>query len=681
MRIGKLAFAAALAVFAAAIVEHDAGIARAQSSTTGAIKGIVKNPKGEPIPGVTIAVKSTATGVTESAFTDENGFYQVSSLPPGDYVVTFFYLDIKITQTGVHVGVGKVAFIGQVIDESKGKGELIRVKSYAPLIDIGSTKQGITLHQDYLHNIPVTGRTFDAALGAAAGSSRDASGTSFSGSTSLQNQYIGNGRTTTATTKRAGKDDLGVEQYDRIDENPFVTVASQPLSTFSSDVDTASYANVRRFLHEGRLPPRDAVRIEELINYFHYDYPAPASGDPLSIATEVGPSPWNPSFKLVRIGLRAPEIADAMVPPRNLVFLIDTSGSMDEPNKLPLLVQSMGLLVDQLRPQDRVSIVAYAGSVGTVLPPTQGSKKDTIHAALGALDAGGSTNGGDGIVAAYKLARDTFITGGINRVILCTDGDWNVGVTDQGSLTRLIESERDHGVFLTVLGFGMGNLKDSMMEKLADRGNGNYAYIDSLAEARKVLVKQAGATLVTVAKDVKIQVEFNPMRVAGYRLIGYEKRLLRDEDFNDDKKDAGDLGAGHTVTALYEIVPAGQAVPAVNVDGLKYQTPHTATTSSREMMTLKVRYKAPLGDVSKLMQRTVDDATIAIDRTTSDFRWAVAVAEYGMMLRESSHRGALQWSQVRALAAAAVGRDAEGYRAEFLKLVDKASSLRRTPSP
>src|SRR5439155_6914200 len=275
----------------------------------------------------------------------------------------------------------------------------------------------------------------------------------------------------------------------------------------------------------------------------------------------------------------------AKVPPRNLVFLIDTSGSMDEPNKLPLLVQSMGLLVDQLRPQDRVAIVAYAGSAGVVLPPTPGSKKDEIHAALGALDGGGSTNGGDGIIAAYKLARATYIENGINRVILCTDGDWNVGITDQGSLTRLIEHERDDGVFLTVLGFGMGNLKDATMEKLADRGNGNYAYIDSLHEARKVLVTQAGATLVTVAKDVKIQVELNPLHVAGYRLIGYENRMLRDQDFNDDHKDAGDLGAGHTVTALYEIVPVGQPVPMAKVDKLKYQTLRVPTNASAEMMT------------------------------------------------------------------------------------------------
>jgi Ca-activated chloride channel family protein len=660
MRIGQLAFAAALGVLATTAVDTDTIV---WADTAGVIEGVVKDKaSGDPVAGVTVIVTSPALAQTQTAITDENGRYQIVGLPTGTYQVTFYYIDLSIERKNVVVAAGKTVQVSQLLDTHVTGGEVIKIEAKAPMIDPTSTSQGITIDKSYLNNVPVPGRTFEAAIGA-----------SFSGATSLNNTYIVNG----VAAGGAQKDSLGVEEYERIDENPFHTVASQPLSTFSSDVDTASYANVRRFLHDGQLPPKDAVRLEEMINYFHYDYPAPASGDPLSITTEVGPSPWHPAFKLVRIGLRAPEIDDAKVPPRNLVFLIDTSGSMDEPNKLPLLVSSMGLLVDQLRPQDRVSIVAYAGSVGTVLAPTPGSKKDAIRAALGALDAGGSTNGAGGIVAAYKLARDTFIKGGINRVILCTDGDWNVGITDQGGLTRLIEGERDHGVFLTVLGFGMGNLKDSTMEKLADRGNGNYAYIDSLAEARKVLVKQAGATLVTVAKDVKIQVELNPARVAGYRLIGYEKRLLRNEDFNDDKKDAGDLGAGHTVTALYEIVPAGQAVPAAKVDKLKYQTPPAAATSSSEMMTVKVRYKTPQGDVSKLMQRTVSDANVAMNQTTTDFRWAAAVADYGMMLRESPQRGQLQWPDVRALAAGAVGKDAEGYRAEFIKLVDKASKLVR----
>ncbi len=618
MRIRTLVFAAALGVIAAATVDRDRVV---WADSAGVIEGVVTDKAGARLSAVTVLVTSPSMKEGQSTLTDEHGHYVIAGLPAGTYLVTFFYLDLKVEQSNVVLGAGKTAMVYQTFDlaAAGGKGEVIHIQSKAPLIDSTSTSTGITLDKNYMQNIPVPGRTFAGALGAAAGAQGD--GVSLSGATSLQNQYIVNGVNGGPALAAASKDDLGVEEYQRIDENPFFTVASQPLSTFSSDVDTASYANVRRFLHDGQLPPKDAVRVEELINYFHYDYPAPTSADPLSITTEIGPSPWNPKFKLARIGLRAPEIDDAKVPPRNLVFLIDTSGSMDEPNKLPLLVQSMGLLVDQLRPQDRVAIVAYAGSVGTVLPTTPGTKKDAIRAALGALDAGGSTNGGAGIVAAYKLARDTFVRGGINRVVLCTDGDWNVGVTDEGSLTRLIEGERDHGVFLTVLGFGMGNLKDSTMEKLADRGNGNYAYIDSLSEARKVLVKQAGATLFTVAKDVKLQVEFNPIRVAGYRLIGYEKRLLRNEDFNDDKKDAGDLGAGHTVTALYEIVPAGQAVPAAKVDALKYQTPRAAATGSTELMTVKVRYKPPTGDVSKLMERTVDDSASAINHTSQDFRW------------------------------------------------------------
>jgi Ca-activated chloride channel family protein len=675
MKLGKLAFVAALGAVAAPVVDGG-GVVWADS--TGVIEGVVKDKtSGEPLAGVTVVVTSPALKQTQTAITDEQGRYKLVGLPTGTYLVSFYYLDVTIERTNVAVTAGKSAVVAQSIDTHAASGETIQIRSAAPTIDPTSTTQGVTLDKSYTKNIP-TGRTFGAVLGAVGGSQKDGYGTSISGATSVQNVYIVQGvNATGGPALHATRDNLGVEQYDRFDDNPFVTVAAQPLSTFSSDVDTASYSNVRRMLREGNLPPKDAVRVEEMINYFHYDYPAPTTDDPLSITTEVGPSPWNPSFKLVRVGLRAPEIDDAKVPPRNLVFLIDTSGSMDEPNKLPLLVQSMGLVVDQLRPQDRVSIVAYAGSVGTVLAPTHGGDKNAIHAALAALDAGGSTNGGAGIVAAYKLARDSYIKGGINRVILCTDGDWNVGITDQGSLTRMIEGERDHGVFLTVLGFGMGNLKDSTMEKLADRGNGNYAYIDSLAEARKVLVKQAGATLVTVAKDVKLQVEFNPVHVAGYRLIGYEKRLLRNEDFNDDNKDAGDLGAGHTVTALYEIVPAGQTVPTAKVDALKYQTVRGVINPTAEMMTVKVRYKTPTGDVSKLMQRTVDDASVTLDRTSIDFRWAAAIAGYGMMLRDSTQRGQLQWPMVRALAAGAVGKDVEGYRAEFLKLADKASGLKR----
>jgi Ca-activated chloride channel family protein len=466
------------------------------------------------------------------------------------------------------------------------------------------------------------------------------------------------------------------EHYSRIDDNPFFRTQTAPLSTFSSDVDTASYSNLRRFLREGSRPPKDAVRIEEMLNYFSYDYPQPAKGEPFSITTDIGPAPWNAKHMLVRIGLEAPAIDDRQVPARNLVFLLDVSGSMSQPNKLPLLKQSMGLLVETLRPQDKVSIVVYAGASGVALMPTSGNDKDKIRQAIFALEAGGSTNGAQGIQLAYDLADKTFIKNGINRVILCTDGDFNVGMTSEGDLTRLIEKERERGVFLTVLGFGMGNIKDGTLEKLADRGNGNYGYIDSLFEARKVLVKEAGATLVTVAKDVKLQVEFNPSVVAGYRLIGYENRIMRHEDFNDDKKDAGDIGAGHSVTALYEVVPAGVQVPSAKVDALKYQqTGAKAAQGNGELMTVKVRYKAPDANTSKLLERAVKGTPGELAKMSTDFRWAAAIAGFGMMLRDSPHRANLTWKQVQSLAEGAIGEDKEGYRKQALEMIRAASRM------
>lgn len=471
---------------------------------------------------------------------------------------------------------------------------------------------------------------------------------------------------------------FNTEGYSRIDDNPFRLVSADPLSTFSSDVDTASYSNLRRFLRDGQLPPKDAVRIEEMINYFSYDYPAPKGNDPFSITTEVTASPWSPKHQLVRIGLQAPAIDDRQVPARNLVFLLDVSGSMSDPSKLPLLKQAMNLLVDTLRPEDKVSIAVYAGAEGMALAPTSGKDKDKIRQAIFALESGGSTNGAAGIQLAYNMAEANKIKNGINRVILCTDGDFNVGATSEGDLTRLIEKERERGIFLTVLGFGMGNLKDSTMEKLADRGNGNYGYIDSISEARKILVKEAGATLVTVAKDVKLQVEFNPALVAGYRLIGYENRLLRNEDFNDDKKDAGDIGAGHSVTALYEIVPAGVAVPSAGkVDDLKYQQKPApaAAGATGELLTVKVRYKEPSGSTSKLLSQPVKAA--ADKAPSADMQWAAAMAGFGMLLRESPHKGQLTWNQVLAIAVNSTGKDPEGYRKQAVQMIEQAAKLKR----
>ncbi|HET6883637.1 MAG TPA: VWA domain-containing protein, partial [Pirellulales bacterium] len=472
---------------------------------------------------------------------------------------------------------------------------------------------------------------------------------------------------------------FNTESYDRIDENPFVKVVQQPLSTFSIDVDTASYPNVRRFLNNGSLPPKDAVRIEELINYFNYYDAPPADDTPFAVHTEVAACPWQPEHRLLRIGLKGREIDLENRPASNLVFLLDVSGSMNEPAKLPLLKSALHLLVDQLGENDRVAIVVYAGASGLALPPTSGLYKETILAALDQLEAGGSTNGGSGIHLAYQTARTNSLKGGTNRVILCTDGDFNVGVTDQGSLTRLIEDEAKGGVFLSVLGFGSGNLKDSTMEKLADRGNGNYAYIDNISEARKVLVEQLGGTLLTIAKDVKLQLEFNPQRIAAYRLIGYENRLLRAEDFNDDKKDAGEIGAGHTVTAMYEIVPAGgdaesAAVATGTVDDLKYQRTGepTEVAANDELLTLKLRYKEPDGDSSQRIESVVKDNEHSYAQASEDFRFAAAVAGFGMLLRGSQHQGNLTLAAVQELAEASLGADENGYRTELVELVKKA---------
>jgi Ca-activated chloride channel family protein len=469
---------------------------------------------------------------------------------------------------------------------------------------------------------------------------------------------------------------FNTEAYDHIADNAFLVVADSPLSTFSIDVDTASYANVRRFLRMGSLPPKDAVRIEEMLNYFTYDYPAPRDQAPFSVTTEVGPCPWAEGHELVLIGLQGRRLAEGQLPPRNLVFLVDVSGSMNDPAKLPLVKAGLSMLADTLTARDRVSIVVYAGASGLVLPPTAGDHAGEIRAALSELEAGGSTAGGAGIVLAYEVAARNFVAGGVNRVILATDGDFNVGITSPGDLVRLIEEKRRSGVFLSVLGFGTGNLKDSTMEKLADSGNGNYAYIDSLAEARKVLVQQAGGTLVTIAKDVKIQVEFDPRRVAAYRLIGYENRVLTARDFNDDAKDAGEIGAGHSVTALYEVVPAGQRIDLPGVDPLKYQGPRTAPAAAPEdeLMTVKLRYKEPDGERSRLLAVAVKDAAMG---PSPNLTLSTAVAGFGMLLRDSEHKGSLTYEQVLALAREARGEDAGGYRSELVKLVELAQGLSR----
>ncbi len=464
------------------------------------------------------------------------------------------------------------------------------------------------------------------------------------------------------------------EAYDKIDENRFHRVTDDPLSTFSIDVDTASYSNVRRFLNQGTLPPADAVRVEELINYFRFAYKDSQDGAPFSVTTEVAACPWNPRHRLALVGLQARRLTSERTPPRNLVFLLDVSGSMTPADKLPLVKTAMRMLADTLNPADRVAIVVYAGATGVVLPSTPGDRKPEIQKAIADLQPGGSTNGAAGIQLAYDIASQSFLKNGINRVILATDGDFNVGVTSQGELIRLIEEKREKGIFLSVLGVGTGNLKDSTMEKLADKGNGNYAYLDSLHEARRVLIAEAGATLVTVAKDVKIQVEFNPRAVGAYKLIGYENRILQHRDFNDDKKDAGEIGAGHTVTALYEIVPPGEPLEGAGVDPLKYQegSKPNATAKSDELMTVKLRYKQPDGDTSRLISVAVN---ARVGELTPNLGFASAVAEFGMLLRRSEFKGQATWTTAQELARKYRGDDPDGYRAEFVRLVDLAAAL------
>jgi Ca-activated chloride channel family protein len=485
---------------------------------------------------------------------------------------------------------------------------------------------------------------------------------------------------------RRAEQESNTEQYQSEPENPFVRATDEPLSTFSIDVDTASYSNVRRFLGDNQLPPPSAVRLEEFLNYFTYDYPTPTDDVPFSVTTEAARCPWNADHTLVRIGLKGREVHRKERPASNLVFLVDVSGSMQDQNKLPLVRESLKMMVGELGDSDRVAIVVYAGSEGLALPPTGGDRKRTILETLDRLESGGSTNGAAGIQLAYQIAADNFIPKGINRVILATDGDFNVGVTSQGELVRLIEEKAKTGVFFSALGYGMGNLKDAMLEQLADKGNGNYAYIDTISEARKVLVEQMSGTLMTIAKDVKIQIEFNPTTVAGYRLLGYENRMLAAQDFNDDKKDAGEIGAGHTVTALYELIPVGKAAKKETkklpeVDPLKYQSapvvPPQSAELAQELLTLKLRYKEPDGDKSKLIETPVKNDVVDYGKASNDFKFASAVAGFGMLLRHSKYHGSATFDGMIELAESSLGRDVGGYRKEFVELVRKARDLRK----
>ncbi|HEY8258893.1 MAG TPA: von Willebrand factor type A domain-containing protein [Gemmatimonadales bacterium] len=605
---------------------------------TGRVEGRVLNGDGRPL----VDAQVLAVGSAFNVLTDSTGRYAFTSLPAGARTLRATLVGYAPVEAQVTVLAGRT-----VTHDFTLTSTLVAEKEEARLQRTFVGRQ--SLQMDAV-----------AAAGLAAKSAPATSPAPWPG----------------AEPWRRRSEPWNTEAYARIEENRFLAAMTNPLSTFSIDVDAASYSNVRRFLSSGSLPPADAVRLEELVNYFTYRYPEPDGSDPFAVATEMGACPWAADHRLVRIGLQGKRIPTAKLPPSNLVFLIDVSGSMMSEDKLPLVKQAFRALVGELRPQDRVAIVVYAGAAGLVLPPTAGDDKRTILDALDRLEAGGSTAGGAGLRLAYDVAREHFLSEGNNRVILATDGDFNVGVSSDAEMIRLVEARRSEGTFLTVLGFGTGNLKDTKMEQMADKGNGHYAYIDTFREAQKVFVQEFGGTLFTIAKDVKIQVEFNPAKVQAYRLLGYENRLLAKEDFADDRKDAGELGAGHTVTALYEIVPVGARAVALVDDSLVYQhvslSPRAARSS--DIMTVRLRYKEPKGITSKLLTFRLGDREV--EAGSEDMRFASAVASFAMLLRDSDHKGTMTFDQVIDLARSARGADVEGYRGEFIGMVQAAKTLR-----
>lgn len=605
------------------------------------ISGIVSDESGNPLSGVHVAVKGTSA----STVTDLQGAYRISVDPgPGYLVFTHPGMERAEVRIGSSDRINVTMKLSQPVQEEVVYHEYDAVaRPHKHAADMSAPVKGV-----------------------------------------LTGNQAGYHSYRQARPPEGNVPQWNTEGYSAIHENGFKDVLHAPLSTFSIDVDRAAYSNVRRFLNMGQLPPKDAVRTEEMINYFSYDYPEPEGKHPFSVYTEISECPWNADHQLLHVGLKGKSIQKEHLPASNLVFLIDVSGSMGTPNKLPLLKQAFRMLVGELRPEDRVAIVVYAGAAGQVLESTPGSKKEEILAALDRLESGGSTAGGAGLKLAYQVAMENFIEAGNNRIILATDGDFNIGPSSNAEMERLIEEKREQGIFITVLGFGMGNYKDDRMEIIADKGNGNYGYIDNIREARKMFVTEFGGTLFTIAKDVKFQIEFNPARVKGYRLVGYENRLLNAEDFNDDKKDAGEMGAGHTVTALYELIPAGSEEPLKSIDPLKYQSGQdregTKTVVrpdlSAELMTVKLRYKQPDGNTSIKVEIPVKGKVLEPDETSANFRFSAAVAEFGLILRDSEYKADASMEQVIALAKAARGEDEEGIRSEFLGLVRLADSLK-----
>jgi len=628
------------------------------ASSFGIIKGVVLDEKGNPVIGATVRVEGTSRG---TYIKNKDGSFIIQNVPVGTYKLIITAVGYEKYSTTIRITAEETSEI--TVKLISGKVETKSVDVLGKKLIVNNTEIGTK------RKISDEGITQVAREGVISVNGIDV-GNQFTGGYGCKSSYA-------PAPYQQGY--FNTEAYDRIYDNEFKEAISDPLSTFSIDVDKASYSNVRRIINSGSLPPEDAVRTEELINYFTYDYPEPQNDVPFAIYSEIADCPWNTSHKLIHIGLQGKKVPLENIPPGNLVFLIDVSGSMNVYNKLPLVKSALRLLIEQLRPQDKVAIVVYAGAAGLVLNSTPGSKKNEIIDAIEKLEAGGSTAGAEGIKLAYEVAKKNLIKGGNNRVILATDGDFNVGVSSDGELTRMIEDRRDDGIYLTVLGFGMGNYKDSKMEKLADKGNGNYAYIDNILEAKKVFVNELGGTLFTIAKDVKIQIEFNPALVKEYRLIGYENRLLNKEDFNNDKKDAGELGSGHTVTALYEIVPASSDKEngSNKVDPLKYQSSNVNNTSynTDEIATVKFRYKDPDGTQSKLIVNTLKNADNKLSQSSENFRFSSAVVEYSMLLRKSKFAGTSTYDGVIKLAKGARGQDREGYRAEFIRLVEATKVL------
>jgi len=609
-----------------------------QPSRTGRVEGHVRAQSGSPIAHAQVFVVGSAL----SALTDSTGRYVLAAVPEGPKTLRATFIGYKPVEAQVTVRPGRNAIQDFKLEPNPIPAAELTVTNGAvsPGAALNGAAQGYAMRDSKVER--------------------------------LRKAYS---RQEIDEPWRLRREPGNTEAYARIEENRFLAAYSNPLSTFSIDVDAASYANVRRFLNAGALPPADAVRLEELVNYFPYHYPDRTGEHPFAVTTETGPCPWAREHRLVRIGLQAKRLAMRDLPPSNLVFLIDVSGSMQSPDKLPLVKQAFRALVQELRPEDRVAIVVYAGAAGLVLPPTSGADKVTILEAIEQLEAGGSTAGGAGLRLAYDVAKQNYLSEGNNRLILATDGDFNVGVSSDAEMIRLVEARREEGTFLTVLGFGIGNLKDTKMEQMADKGNGHYAYIDSFREAQKVFVQEFGGTLFTVAKDVKIQVEFNPARVQAYRLLGYENRLLAKEDFADDKKDAGEMGAGHSVTALYEVVPVGATPVALVGDSLTYQhvSLRPSASKSSELLTVRLRYKDPKGAKSRLLSTPVTDRGGAV--ASEDMRFASAVASFALLLRNSDHKGAASFDQVLTLARDARGDDVSGYRGEFIGLVEAARTL------